>query len=290
MARRNETILDDLAKCPWWVSVAIAAGAFLGLRFILPLFISSGPASSANYAARGLLGGLSGAAPFIALFLLIPASIAALRQWRERRLLDKQDGLASIRALSWSCFEALIGEAYRRQGYSVSRPSGKGPDGGIDLILQRDGNTQLVQCKQWKAWKVGVKVIREMYGVMTDKKAHGAIVVTSGVFTQEARTFAEGKPIDLIEGEELAALIRRAQGKTSTSASSRPARSSPAPSENTQPAASERTSRLEPAQKRCPQCGHPMIMRTAQRGPDAGQQFWGCSQFPRCRATASAHE
>lgn len=280
MPRRNGSILDDLMKCPWWISVAFSAAAFIGLRFILPLCIPSGPATSSNYAAKGLLGGLSAAAPFIALFLLIPAPIAAFRQWRERRLLDQQDGLPSIRALSWTRFEALIGEAYRRQGYSVSRPSGSGPDGGVDLVLRKDGNILLVQCKQWKSWKVGVKVIREMYGVLTDRKAQGMIVVTSGMFTQEARSFAEGKPIDLIEGEQLAALVRSAQAKVVSSAS-RPATPTPAAAQS--PA---QDGRGEPVrQKRCPQCGHPMVLRTAQRGPQAGQQFWGCSQFPRCRGT-----
>jgi restriction system protein len=275
------SIIDDLAKCPWWVSVVSSAAAFIGLRWVLPLFIPSGPAISSNYAAKGLLGGLSAAAPFIALFLLIPAPIAAFRQWRERRLCDQQDGLPSIRALSWSRFETLIGEAYRRQGYSVSRPSGSGPDGGVDLVLRKDGNTLLVQCKQWKSWNVGVKVIREMYGVLTDKKAHGAIIVASGIFTQEARTFAEGKPIDLVEGEQLAALIRSAQAKAA-SPTSRPSTPTPAAA---QPPAQNDHSGPASGQKHCPQCGHPMVLRTAQRGLQPGQQFWGCSQFPRCHGT-----
>jgi restriction system protein len=152
--------------------------------------------------------------------------------------------------------------------------------------LRKDGNTLLVQCKQWKSWKVGVKVIREMYGVLTDRKAHGVVVVTSGMFTQEARSFAQGKPIDLIEGEQLAALIRSAQGVPSASpAASRP----PSPSLASRPAAQAATQgtagKLDSRQKQCPQCGHPMVLRTAQRGSQAGQQFWGCSQFPRCRGT-----
>jgi len=35
----------------------------------------------------------------------------------------------------------------------------------------------------------------------------------------------------------------------------------------------------------CPECGRPMVLRRASRGPHAGQQFWGCSQYPKCRAT-----
>jgi hypothetical protein len=90
MRRRGGTILDDLISLPWWVSVACAAVAFILLRFIVPLFVPNGPVTGSNYALKGILGGVSAAAPLVALFLLIPAPIAALRQRRERRLLDSQ--------------------------------------------------------------------------------------------------------------------------------------------------------------------------------------------------------
>lgn len=34
----------------------------------------------------------------------------------------------------------------------------------------------------------------------------------------------------------------------------------------------------------CPRCSSPMVLRTAKRGTYEGQQFWGCSSYPRCRA------
>jgi restriction system protein len=37
--------------------------------------------------------------------------------------------------------------------------------------------------------------------------------------------------------------------------------------------------------KTCPKCGSSMILRTAQKGANAGSQFWGCSKFPKCRGT-----
>ena len=33
----------------------------------------------------------------------------------------------------------------------------------------------------------------------------------------------------------------------------------------------------------CPKCGRPMVRRTARRGANAGNEFWGCSEYPRCR-------
>ncbi|HPB29824.1 MAG TPA: four helix bundle suffix domain-containing protein [Candidatus Sumerlaeota bacterium] len=35
----------------------------------------------------------------------------------------------------------------------------------------------------------------------------------------------------------------------------------------------------------CPECGKPMRQRMAQRGPHAGQPFWGCSGYPDCKGT-----
>ena len=37
------------------------------------------------------------------------------------------------------------------------------------------------------------------------------------------------------------------------------------------------------AQRRCPKCGSALILRTVKKGPRAGDRFWGCSTYPRCR-------
>ncbi|QTP58323.1 nuclease [Billgrantia antri] len=33
----------------------------------------------------------------------------------------------------------------------------------------------------------------------------------------------------------------------------------------------------------CPKCGSAMVLRTSKRGANAGNQFWGCSAYPKCR-------
>jgi hypothetical protein len=38
----------------------------------------------------------------------------------------------------------------------------------------------------------------------------------------------------------------------------------------------------------CPKCGSKMIRRTAKSGANSGGQFWGCSNFPRCRSILPA--
>jgi len=38
---------------------------------------------------------------------------------------------------------------------------------------------------------------------------------------------------------------------------------------------------------RCEKCGADMILRTASRGERKGQQFYGCSSFPKCKNSVS---
>ncbi|SFK52021.1 nuclease-related domain-containing protein [Methylophaga sulfidovorans] len=33
----------------------------------------------------------------------------------------------------------------------------------------------------------------------------------------------------------------------------------------------------------CSRCGHKMVKRQSRKGDNAGQFFWGCSQYPKCR-------
>lgn len=35
----------------------------------------------------------------------------------------------------------------------------------------------------------------------------------------------------------------------------------------------------------CPKCGSIMVIRIAKRGPNTGHKFYGCSRYPRCKAT-----
>ena len=40
----------------------------------------------------------------------------------------------------------------------------------------------------------------------------------------------------------------------------------------------------------CPKCGTPMVLRTAKRGSNAGTQFWGCPNYPRCHGIRQTEE
>ncbi len=40
----------------------------------------------------------------------------------------------------------------------------------------------------------------------------------------------------------------------------------------------------------CPECSSSMVLRTARRGANAGNQFWGCSNYPKCKGTRDYEE
>ena len=95
------------------MSVVLSGFTFVLLRYVV-VYLT--PANPTGFPLRAIIAKVAPAvAPWVALVLLIPAPVAAYRQWRERRLLDGQKDLADIRALSWQRFETLVAEAYRRQ-------------------------------------------------------------------------------------------------------------------------------------------------------------------------------
>ena len=40
----------------------------------------------------------------------------------------------------------------------------------------------------------------------------------------------------------------------------------------------------------CPVCSKPMVQREAKKGKNAGNKFWGCTQYPKCRGVLAIEE
>ncbi len=271
MSRKNPSAADILILAPWWVSAFLAIAAFVGFRWVIPHFVAT--ASNPFFKAFG--GGMTGLAPIAFIFLAALAVVSAVFAARRRALVDKQTSLESLKSIHWQEFEWLVGEAFRRQGYSVEEGLSRGPDGGVDVVLRKNGQTTLVQCKHRQNSSVGVPVVRELFGVMTAERAHAAILITTGSFTQDTRAFAAGKPIRLIDGNELLTLVKGVQ---------RTAQTEEKPQNVLEPAPPVLTAPTTPT---CPKCGAVMVRRTAKRGANAGNQFWGCSTYPKCTATVN---
>lgn len=92
-------------------------------------------------------------------------------------------------------FERLMEAVFRNQGFDVERTKFS-KDGGVDLILVRKSSVgaamTLVDCKQYgERHKVGVDIVRGMYGVVEDQKATSGMVVTTSWFTKGAVDFRD---------------------------------------------------------------------------------------------------
>jgi restriction system protein len=276
--RRKDSFVEDViaiaAKLPWPVGVTLAPIAFFAFRTLAGIEV---PAS----AQPGELGSLVvrqfikiGAAIFqwvIPILLLVGSSIFAIQQRRRVKLFGDvvtADSPAVLNQMSWRDFERLVADYFRRRGFDIKAIGGGRPDGGVDLIVYRGTDEYVVQCKQWKALRVGVVPVRELYGVVAARRAVGGFMVTSGSFTDEAIRFAAGISIELIDGAELASAISR-QGRLQSGVVAAGVDDELAP-------------RVAP---RCPKCQAEMVLRTARTGQNAGSQFWGCARFPGCRGS-----
>ena len=265
-------LLDIASKLPWKVSLALAAISLLALHLLAAAFAA--PPAITNVAQLG--GVVIHQAIHVGAFFLqfvvppaflIGAAVSYFKRSRSVRLFEGTRTGPAVSSLTWQQFESLVAEGFRQRGFTVTEKGGAAPDGGVDLILARGDERFLVQCKQWRAQQVPVTIVRELYGVMAAEQAAGGYVVTSGHFTQDAIAFADGRNIELIDGQTLPALLREPKNSAAIS---------------TIAPMTKVSITSTPA---CPRCNEPMVPRVAKRGANTRSEFWGCRRYPKCKAT-----
>lgn len=211
----------------------------------------------------------------ILFYLVVALAIVALFRFAIRHdprgrfsadILDTSSwSLDLLRALEWKRFETVCAGYFEALGFTA-RTARAGADGGVDIHLYSRGATKpgiVVQCKAWNTYKVGIKPIRELYGVMSMEGIPKGIFVTTARFTNEARAFPKADQLLLWDGERLLSEILKLPED-------------------------RRTSLLRAATSgdfttpTCPSCAIKMTMRTSRKD---GQNFWGCKNYPRCRQT-----
>lgn len=265
---------------PWWAGLLLALISFIGFHSVAQIEIAppSQPVELGHNISRQLFKTFASILQYVFPAVLCLGAAGSFFSRRKRRKLFDQIHYeeATLTQLSWKEFELLVGEAFRQRGYAVVE-TGDGADGGIDLVMTKNGERVLVQCKHWKSTKVTVMVIRELLGVMTSQRAKAGFVVTSGSFTREAESFARRNGITLIGRDELHRMIQSVRSNIQTH------RNLKSPSDTTTDAKSLESA--TPASPACPACKADMILRTAARGNNPGSKFWGCSRFPKYRAT-----
>ena len=288
MTRRKKTtvaeeLMDMVALLPWWGGVLLAVIFYVVLHqlSLQPVVVATQPGQMGAAMTKNLVKAFAGVGQYLLpLVCLLGAGLSVWRRRERKQLIEtvvRSDAADVLDGMTWQQFEQLVGEGFRLQGYRVLETGGGGADGGIDLVLTKNGEKYLVQCKQWRAFKVGVEVVRELYGVMAARGATGGFVVTSGRFSDEASSFAKGRNVTLIDGKRLRGLIDQARAAGSARLGA------------VQHAATPTVTRSAPSESPlCPVCSRPMERRTAKRGANAGREFWGCTGYPSCRGTRPA--
>lgn len=179
----KQSLFAILSRSPWWLSIIVAAALFAVMRLFLPDLIA-----------------LSVALPFAAI-----GGYAGWRQLRAPSATKVADALNVLRAMSWEEFSILIGEAFRQEGYTVTKLAGD----DVDYEISRNERVAVVCCKRWKVARTGVAPVRDLFEAGQARNAHEYIYVVAGEFTANAREFAAEKSIRLLNGAELVQLVTR---------------------------------------------------------------------------------
>ena len=183
----QKTLFSLLLAQPWWISALVGAGLFGIAQLAFPPV-----------------------APFVALPFVAIAFYVGYRQLRTVSPGKVEERLNAVRGLSWEQFSAIVVDAYRRQGYTVE-PVQKS---AYDYALTRQGRLTLLQCRRWKVNQLGVGPLQELANAVASSDAYNGICIAAGKCSPKAREFASGKPITLLTGIELAALVGKLKIET----------------------------------------------------------------------------
>lgn len=108
-------------------------------------------------------------------------------------------------------FENLVADLFRAMGMQAVTTQ-RSNDGGVDVDALDPtpirGGKIVVQVKRYRN-TVQPGAVRDLYGTVQDAGANKGVLVTTSGFGPGSRTFANGKPLELISGPELVDLLHR---------------------------------------------------------------------------------
>lgn len=188
MAQSNpRTLFSILIEQPWWISALVGVGLFGIAQLAFPPV-----------------------APFVALPFVAIALYVAYRQLRTVSPGEVDERLQAVRNMSWDKFSAIIVNAYQRQGYTVEPVK----NAAHDFTLTKQGRVTLLQCRRWKVNQLGAGPLEELAGAVASEGAFNGLCITAGNVSPKAREFITGKPLALVTGIELAALVGNIKNNT----------------------------------------------------------------------------
>jgi restriction system protein len=181
----EKSLFAVLLRSPWWISLAISLGIALAAKALLP----------PPYFVFGAMGGF----PFVVI-----AVIAAYRQFSAPSSAHVAGTLAQIAAMSWREFSTALEQALAREGFELRRLD----SAAADFELSKAGRSVLLSARRWKAARLGLEPFQSLEAARNARDASSSICVSTGEVTDQARQFAAAHQIRVIEGMELAQLLR----------------------------------------------------------------------------------
>jgi restriction system protein len=140
---------------------------------------------------------------------LIDFDMADPRFIQETDILSTLDTRPNLMELTPSEFEALITNLFERMGLETKLTQAS-RDGGVDCVAYDTrpifGGKVVIQAKRYKN-TVGVSAVRDLFGTMQNEGATKGILVATSGYGQASHEFANGKPLELIDGANLLYLL-----------------------------------------------------------------------------------
>ena len=133
---------------------------------------------------------------------------------KEADVLSSLDTRPNLMELSPKEFEFLITNLFEKMGLET-RQTQASRDGGVDCVAYDPrpifGGKVVIQAKRYKN-TVGVNAVRDLFGTMQNEGASKGILVTTSGYGKASYDFANGKPLELLDGGNLLYLLHENAG------------------------------------------------------------------------------
>lgn len=121
----------------------------------------------------------------------------------------------NLAAMPWEDFEQLVREIFEfefAQNGGEVRVTQASRDGGVDAVVfdpdPLRGGKIVVQAKRYTN-TVPVSAVRDLYGTVINEGANSGIIITTSDYGRDSYEFAKDKPIKLLNGGHLLALLKK---------------------------------------------------------------------------------
>lgn len=121
----------------------------------------------------------------------------------------------NLASMDWKDFEQLVRQIlaleFGKSGEDV-KVTQASRDGGVDAVVfdpdPLRGGKIIIQAKRYTN-TVSVSAVRDLYGTVINEGANSGILITTSDYGHDSYEFAKGKPIKLLNGGHLLALLQK---------------------------------------------------------------------------------